>query len=226
MSIDRFLATFFDPAMITRYWPMIIEGMALTALLAAAIVVCGGVLGLLLACLRSRRWPAINFFIVLFADFWRALPPLVPILLLYFGLPNAGLELSAFTVLWLTLSLVLAAFVEEACWAGIRAIRPGQWEAARSSGMGFVQTLCWVILPQALRIALPSLTNRAIAITKMTALGTVIGVPEILNQASSAQAFSGSATPLTLGALAYLAIFLPLVVLSRWAESRLAWKRG
>ena len=69
------------------------------------------------------------------------------------------------------------------------------------------------------------LTNRAIAVTKMTALGSVIGVPDILNQATTAQSFSGNASPLTLAALAYVALFLPFVLLARWLETRFAWKR-
>ena len=69
-------------------------------------------------------------------------------------------------------------------------------------------------------------TNRTIAIIKNTALGTVIGVPEILNQATSAVSFSSNATPLTLAAIGYLVIFLPVVILGRWIETRFAWKRA
>jgi len=76
------------------------------------------------------------------------------------------------------------------------------------------------VLPQAVRMVIPPLTNRAIAITKMTALGMVIGVPDILGQATTAQSFSANASPLTLAALAYVALFLPFVVASRWLESR------
>ena len=107
----------------------------------------------------------------------------------------------------------------------LTAVDRGQWEAARSTGLGFTQALVWVALPQAVRLAIPPLTNRAIAITKMTALGTVIGVPDILNQATTAQSFSGNASPLMLAALAYVALFLPFVILARWLERRFAWKK-
>lgn len=224
-AIERFLKVFADPVVMARYWPSILEGMWLTLTLAVAIVVSGIVLGLVLACLRSARIRALNALIIVFADVWRALPPLVIILILYFGLPGMGISFSAVMVLYMVLVLVLAAFAEEIFWAAIAAIDSGQWEAARASGLRALPILAWVILPQAIRMAMPSLTNRAIAITKMTALGTVIGVPEILNQASSAQSFSGSATPLTLGAIAYLMIFLPFVVLARYLESRLNWRR-
>ena len=82
-----------------------------------------------------------------------------------------------------------------------------------------------MVLPQAIRIAIPPLTNRTIAITKGTALGSVVAVPEILGAAQSGVSFSCNPSPLTLGAIAYLVLFLPVVVLGRWIETRFAWKR-
>ena len=169
---------------------------------------------------------AVNALIVVFVDVFRALPPLVLMLLVYFGLPNVGINLPSFAVLWLVLSLVLAAFAEEIFWAGILSIPKGQWEAARSTGLSFLGTLAYVVLPQAIRLTVPPLTNRTIAITKNTALGTVIGVGEILNQATTAQSFSGNATPLMMGAIAYVILFIPVVVLGRFLETRFAWRRA
>ncbi|WP_163886357.1 ABC transporter permease subunit, partial [Providencia stuartii] len=82
--------------------------------------------------------------------------------------PSIGLTLPSFVVLWLVLALVLAAFAEEIFWAGIISLPRGQWEASRSTGLGFVQTMIYVILPQAIRLTVPPLTNRTIAITKNT----------------------------------------------------------
>ena len=82
-----------------------------------------------------------------------------------------------------------------------------------------------MVLPQALRITIPPLTNRTIAITKGTALGTVVAVTEILAQASSGVSISYNPSPLMLGAAAYLVLFLPVVVVGRWIETRFAWKR-
>jgi polar amino acid transport system permease protein len=193
--------------------------------IAAAVVVTGILLGLALAIMRAFRVLAINAMIVIFVDMFRALPPLVLVLLVYFGLPNAGINLPSFAVLWLVLSLVLAAFAEEIFWAGILSILKGQWEAARSTGLGFLGALTYIVLPQAIRLTVPPLTNRTIAITKNTALGTVIGVGEILNQATTAQSFSGNATPLMMGAIAYVVLFIPVVVLGRFLETRFAWRR-
>lgn len=223
---ELFIETFFRPDLIDKYWPDIARGMVVTIEVAALVVLTGIALGLFLAMVRSYNFRPANLVIIIFVDIMRALPPLVLILLFYFGLPSVGVVLPSFTVLWLVLSLVLAAFAEEIFWAGILSIRKGQWEAARSTGLGFSQALVHVVIPQAVRLTVAPLTNRTIAITKNTALGTVIGVAEILNQATTAQSFSGSATPLMMGGLAYIILFVPIVVFGRWLETRFAWRRA
>jgi polar amino acid transport system permease protein len=82
-----------------------------------------------------------------------------------------------------------------------------------------------VVLPQAVRLTIPPLTNRTIAITKGTALGSVVALNEILGMASSAVSNSYNPSPLTLGAGAYLVLFLPMVIVGRWLETRMRWKR-
>jgi polar amino acid transport system permease protein len=223
---SRFLDAFFKPELIDRYFPAIMKGVVVTIEVAAAVVATGIALGLVLAIARSFRVLPASALIVVFADVFRALPPLVLVLLVYFGLPNVGINLPSFAVLWLVLSLVLAAFAEEIFWAGILSVPKGQWEAARSTGLGFVATLAYVVLPQALRLTVPPLTNRTVAITKNTALGTVIGVGEILNQATTAQSFAGNATPLMMGAIAYVILFIPVVALGRFLETRFQWRRA
>ncbi len=223
---SRFLDAFFKWPLIERYFPSILKGMVVTVEIALAVVVTGLALGLVLAVVRAFRAMPVNALIVIFVDVFRALPPLVLVLLVYFGLPNVGINLPSFAVLWLVLSCVLAAFAEEIFWAGILSVPKGQWEAARSTGLGFLGTLAYIVLPQAVRLTVPPITNRTLAITKNTALGTVIGVPEILNQATTGQSFSGNATPLMMGAIAYVILFIPVVALGRFLETRFAWRRA
>ena len=216
--------SFFNAEILAQALPAVTAGLWVTLQLTLAIIPTGITLGLALALLRVRRIRLLNILIVIFADAFRALPPLVILIVLYFALPYLDIQLSGFTAAWLGLSLVLAAFSEEIFWAGILSVDEGQWEAARATGLGSGQTLVHVVLPQAIRLAIPPLTNRAIAIGKGTALASVIAVPEILNQATSIQAQTANPSPLTLAAMAYLALFLPLVVASRWVESRFGWK--
>lgn len=222
---DRFADSFLNARVAAEYLPKIIDGFWLTILLALCIIATGLAAGLGLAVVRAFGIRPLNWLIIFLVDLFRALPPLVIIALLYFGLPAAGLSFSGFASAWLALSLVLMAFTEEIFWAGITAVPKGQWEAARSTGLGFLQTLRHVVLPQAFRMTIPPLTNRTIAITKGTALASVVAVPEILGAAQAGVSFSFNPTPLTLGAAAYLVLFLPVVVLGRWVETRFAWKR-
>lgn len=223
--LDRLVDTFFNWQVMGEYLPKIVEGFVLTIQLALAVVVSGIACGLALAMVRSFRLKPVNFLIVAVVDVLRALPPLVIIIMFYFALPTVGVRMSAFVATWLALSLVLAAFAEEIFWAGILAVPKGQWEAARSTGLTFLQTLRFVVMPQAVRITIPPLTNRTIAITKGTALGAVVAVGEILYQAQTAYSFSYNPSPLTLGAIAYLILFVPVVYFGRWVETRFAWKR-
>ncbi len=208
-----------------QYAPKILDGTWVTIQLAVAVVIAGIIAGLFLSIVRTFRLKPLNFAIVLAVDVLRALPPLVIIVIFYFALPTVGIRLSAWAATWLALSLVLMAFAEEIFWAGILAVPKGQWEAARSTGLDFLQTLRDVVLPQAVRLTIPPLTNRTIAITKNTALGAVIAVGEILYQAQSAYSFSYNPSPLLLGAVAYLILFIPVVIFGRWVETRFAWKR-
>jgi len=223
---ERFLDTFFNRDVIVQYLPAIGKGFIVTCELAVLVVISGIGLGLILAIVRAYQVKVINFLIVIVVDILRSLPPLVLILMLFFGLSNVGLNLSGFAVVWLVLSMVLAAFAEEIFWAGITSVNKGQWEAARSTGLSYTKALVYVVLPQAVRLTIPPLTNRTIAITKNTALGMVIGVGEILGQASTAQSFSSNASPMMMGAVAYVLLFIPVVYAGRWIETRFAWKKA
>jgi polar amino acid transport system permease protein len=222
---ERFVEAFFNARVMAKYLPDIAYGTLVTIELAALVIASGLVAGLALALLRSFGVRPVNLLIIFVVDLFRALPPLVVIVFIYFGLPAVELSPSGFVSTWLSLALVLMAFSEEIFWAGITSIARGQWEAARSTGLSYGQTLIHVVLPQAIRLTIPPLTNRTIAITKGTALGTVVAVSEILGMASSAVSNSYNPSPLTLGAIAYLILFLPMVVVGRWLETRMTWKR-
>ena len=224
-NLDRFIETFLNTKVMLKYLPDILSGVVVTIELALLVVVTGITAGLALALLRSLGIRPLNWIIIGIVDLFRSLPPLVIIVLIYFGLPGVNLTPSGFVSTWLSLAFVLMAFAEEIFWAGITSVSKGQWEAARSTGLSFGQTLMNVVLPQALRLTIPPLTNRTIAITKGTALGTVVAVTEILGQASSAVSNSYNPSPLMMGAAAYLVLFFPVVVAGRWIETRFAWKR-
>ena len=223
--MDRLLHYYFNLDYMAKSFPALLAGLGVTVEIAAWTIVGGLTLGLSLAMLRAFRFGPLNVLIVCFVDVFRAIPPLVVIFLFYFALPYAGVNLDPFWCATLTLILNLAAVWEEIFWAGIVSVHRGQWEAGRSTGLPFGLTLLFVIMPQAVRLVIPPLTNKTISITKMTALASVVAVPELLNQASTEQGIYANPTPLMLAALMFLALFLPLVLASRWVERRFGWER-
>ena len=211
---------YFNTEILARYLPSLLAGFWMTIQVAIVTIICGVGSGLALATIRALEKKFVNALIIIWVDVFRTLPQLVVIIFVYFALPYAGIRLSPFWATVVALGAVLSAFSTEAFWAAILAVHRGQWDAARALGLRFLPTLLLIILPQAIRLAVPLLTNRAIAITKGTALGTAVSLPEILGAAQSAMAISANPSPLTLAAAFYLLFFVPLVIASRWLEAR------
>lgn len=224
--MDRLGETFGNLAVLRAYGPGVLAGLWVTLGVALTTVLAGVGGGFLLGLLRCLRWRVLDWVILAWVDLFRSLPQLVVIIVAYFALPYAGIQLSPFAATVLALGCVLSAFSAEIVWAAIGAVPPGQWDAARALGLHDGRTLATVVLPQAIRLAVPLLTNRAIAVAKGTALGAAVSLPELLSNAQSATAQSANPSPLTLAGVLYLLLFLPLVVASRWLERRSAAGHG
>lgn len=177
-------------------------------------------LGLGLAIGRTRGRGAVVRLLKAYVDFFRIVPPLVVMSILFFALPLVGVRLGGFVSAWLALAVALSAFAEEIFWTAILSVDRGQWLAARALGLGFRRTFFLVVLPQALRLAIPPLTNRTIGITKGTALASVVGVSEMLGEAIAATAYASNTTPLVMAAVGYLLLFWPLTQFSKRLERR------
>lgn len=219
------LLHFFDFSSAVPYWREILQGFLLTLAMSVLTIAIGIPLGLGLAVLRLLGLRAVNLLIVVYIDIFRAVPQLVLIVIFYFALPYGGISLGPAEATVAALAMVLSALAEEIFWASIRAVPKGQWEAGRSTGLGFLATLRHIVLPQAIRMSVPPLTNRAIGISKGTTLGSVVAVPELLNVTSSIQANTANPSLLTVGAILFVLLFLPLVRCSRWLERRMR-RRG
>jgi polar amino acid transport system permease protein len=224
--MDQIVRYFFDFSLMAAYWPDILRGFLITVQMSILTILIGIPLGLALAILRLYGIRPLNWLIIFYIDFFRAIPQLVLIVLAFFALPYFGLVLEPITATVLALAIVLSAFAEEIFWAGINAVPKGQWEAGRSTGLSFTKTLAYIILPQVVRISIPPLTNRAIGISKGTTLGSVVAVPELLNVTSSIQSNVANPTALTVGALLFLVLFLPFVRFTRWLERAYAHPRS
>ncbi|CAN5378669.1 ABC transporter permease subunit [soil metagenome] len=218
--MDRILEYYFNPEVLAIALPQVLAGFRMTVIVSLLVIAFGVLFGLLLALVKSAELRVVNALITAYVDIFRTLPQLVVIIFMYFGLPYLGLTMSPFITTVLALGLVLSAFATEIFWSAIMALPRGQWDAASALGFSRTRTLLTIILPQAIRLAVPLLTNRAISISKGTALGTAVSLPETLGQAQSVMALVANPSPLTLAAAFYVLFFLPLVIASRYLEFR------
>jgi polar amino acid transport system permease protein len=141
---------------------------------------------------------------------------LVLLIFVYFGLPFVGVDLSPFAAVAIAFLLNASSYYGEIFRAGIESVPHGQWEAARASGLTRFQTMLHVVLPQATRNVLPELISNTLEVIKLTALASVVALPELLNNARQAQALTYNPTPIVLAALMYLVLLWPVVrLLSR-----------
>jgi len=216
--MNRIVANYFNLSVMRDALPDVLHGFGITLLVSVCVIVLGLVVGLCLGVLRLTPLRPIRFAIAVYTDVFRTLPQLVIIILLYFALPYANLTISPFATTVLALGGVLSAFAADIFYAAILAVPQGQWDAAKALGLKYPLILAKVILPQAVGLAIPLLTNRAIAIAKGTALGSAVSLPEMLSTSQSITAIIANPSPITLAAAFYLLLFIPLVILSRRIE--------
>lgn len=214
--------TFFNLRVFQQALPLLLTGLWVTLLLGATSIVLGMAGGLVLALVRLYARSPLRQLAIVYIDVFRAIPLLVLLVIVYYALPFVGIRLSPFLSAVTALSLVSSAYSAEIFRAGIEAVPQGQFEAARSLGLRPWPTMWKVILPQAVRIVIPPLTSNSINVLKDTALASVVAMPDLLKQATQAQALAANPTPLIAAAGIYLLILLPLVRLVALLEQRFA----
>ena len=209
----------FELALFLKSLPSLGEGALLTARLALISIVLGVAIGTLTGVARVSRRPLLAWPAALYVTLMRAIPLLVTLMFLYYGLPSIGIQLNAFTVGVIALSITSGAYVGEIVRAGIQSIDPGQMRAARSLGMSYAKAMRRIILPQAMRRVLPPITNEALTLIKNTALVSTIALADLLRAGLEIMTWQANTfSPFAGVALFYLAITLPLVWLNGWLE--------
>ena len=212
--------TFFNWSVFIGALPALLEGLWITILLGAVSIVAGMLSGLLMALARLYGPAPLRVAARIYIDVLRSIPLLVLLVLVYYALPFVGIRMSSFVSAAMAITLVSCAYTAEIFRAGIEAIPKGQFEAADAIGLGFLRSMRYVILPQAFRIVVPPLTSNCINVLKDTALASVVAMPDLLKQATQAQALAANPTPLIGAALLYLLLLLPLVRLVSHFEDK------
>lgn len=218
--LDARLMELFD--LLREAAPVMLTGAGYTLLFALASMVGGLALGFPAAVMRMSpyallRWPA-----TLYVSVMRGTPLLVQIFVIYYGLPSIGIEFTPVTAGVLALSLNAGAYLSESLRGAIDSISIGQWRASFSLGLGYWQTLGHIVLPQALRVAVPSMSNTLISLIKDTSLVSVITMTELMLSTKEVIATTFRPLPLYLAAAAiYWCLSLAFESVQRRAERRL-----
>ncbi len=207
----------------TKYFPMLLHGAAMTVLLTVLSMALAVALGLPIAILRLYAPPPFNWLAIGYVEFFRGIPVLLLLYFIYFGLPALipGLKLGPIEAAILGFGLNYAAYEAEIYRSGFSSIPTGQWEAAASVGMGPARTFLRIILPQAIRVMLPPMTNDFVALFKDTSVVSIIAITELSKQYQILTKSGGGYVELGLiTAALYLVMSVPLGLLSRHLERR------
>ncbi|MGC1173479.1 amino acid ABC transporter permease [Polaromonas sp.] len=202
--------------------PVMLKGAGWTLLLAVTSVFFGAVIGTVVAITRLAKVPGLAQLAALYVSCMRGTPLLVQLFVIYFGLPSIGIQFDPITAGILGLSLNVGAYLSETIRGAINGVEHGQWNAARSLGLTQTQTLRYVVGPQALRLAVPSLSNSLISLIKDTSLVSVIAVSELMLATKEVIATTFQPFPLYLAAAAmYWAMSASFETLQTKLEVRL-----
>jgi cystine transport system permease protein len=209
-------------ALLREAAPVMLTGAGYTLLFALASMIGGLALGFPAAVLRMSPWAVLRWPATLYVSLIRGTPLLVQIFVIYYGLPSIGIEFNPVTAGVLALSLNAGAYLSESLRGAIDSISVGQWRASFSLGLGYWQTLGHIVLPQALRVAVPSMSNTLISLIKDTSLVSVITMTELMLTTKEVIATTFRPLPLYIAAAAiYWCMSLAFEGLQRRAERHL-----
>jgi polar amino acid transport system permease protein len=212
----------FDPQLFVKILPSLAYGAYITVKLTSISILLGLILGTFLGMGRISKNPLFFSISTSYVEFIRGTPLLVQIMIVYYGLPAIGLNLPAEPAGILALTLNSGAYIAEIIRAGIQSVPKGQMEAARSLGMTYLQSMRYIIFPQAFRNVLPALGNEFIALLKDSSLLSVIAIAELTRVGKQIYSTTFNAwTPLLGVALFYLMMTLPLSRLVNYAQRRI-----
>jgi aspartate/glutamate/glutamine transport system permease protein len=200
------------------------EGLIVTLEVALAAILCSFVLGALLGILRYTQLPLLSHLATLYIEGMRNIPLLLVIFFGYFGFKEWGIQIPITLSVILSMTIFTSALIAEIVRSGLRSVERGQIEAARAQGLTYVQTLRYIIMPQALKRIIPPLVSQFVSLIKDTSLGVAISLPELTHHAMIIyNQYMNVAIPMLLFvALIYFAINYTLSRISRRLEQKLA----
>ena len=209
-------------SLLEEFLPLLPKALGLTVMLSVVSFVLGSALGAMIALMRLSRFRVLRVAMWGYVAFFRGVPLLILVLVIYFGLPDVGLNFPPIQAAIIAFSLYAAAYLSEHFRAAIGGVDQGQWEAAQSIGMSHPRLLWRIIRPQAVRLATPSVTGQFIHLVKDTSLATMAAVPELTGTAERVGSATFQYTEAYLAAaVAYLLLNLVLTIGQGQLEKRM-----
>lgn len=210
-----------DWSSIHIYLPFLLKGAEMTIYITVLSLIISTPLGLLFAAAKMCPWKIISWPISVIINITRSLPMIVVLFYIYFVFPDIGITLTSFQASVMGIAFCFSTFIAEIFRSGIESVDRGQLEAARSMGMSYGKAMRRVVLPQAFHVALPPYSNTLVMMLKDSALASTIAVTEMTRQGQliAASTFDNT-TVYTLVALLYLALCLPLLILTKRLEKQ------
>ncbi len=203
--------------------PFFFKGLWMTVQISFLSLISCTVLGFILGIFRSGKNIWIRRIIGIYVAFVRGTPFVVQVFIIFFILPEWGLQLEAFPAALLAMTIMGAGFVCEIVAGGIASISKGQWEAATASGLTLFQQLRLVIIPQAMKVILPPLVGQFVLLIKDTSVVSVIGVMDLTRVGwVTVIRIPEGLMVFSLVGLLYFVISYPLILLSNYLERRMA----
>lgn len=212
-----------DFTILTDHWDMYLQGFGNTIKASVIALIGSCLLGTIIAVFRIAPIRILNWIGTAYVEFIRNIPLLVIVFFIFVGLPTIGVRLNPFSAGTVGLIIYTASFIAETIRAGIAAVPKGQMEAARSSGLTYIQTMYYIILPQAIKLVIPPMSNQCINLVKNSSiLGVIAGLDLMyFGDLISADTFVTFDVYIFVG-LFYLLLTLPLSWVGRHFERRLA----
>lgn len=220
--MNELVDTFLNLDVLAKVWPLLLQGFWMTLALAAVTVPLSVAVGLAIAMAQDLPGKFLRFLLIAYVDVLRAIPPLVLLIFIFFGLPFLGLRLNEFTAAVLALTLNGSSYFAEIFRAGLESVPRGQREAARSTGMSWRVSMFHVVAPQGARNVLPDLISNTVELVKQTSIASVVALQELLRSAQLAQGLVYNPTPLIAAAIVYFLMFWPFVRLVSRLQNRTA----
>lgn len=217
-----FVRLFVNPVLMVQSLPTVFNGFLLAIGTVAVAFPLAIPIGFLFSLMRMSKFRVLRGIASLYVNIVRGTPLFLQIYIAFLGLPLAGITIPRFPLGVLVLCMNSGAYLCEIFRAGIQSIPKGQFEASRSLGMNGAQTMLFVIVPQTVRRVIPTVTSEFILLYKDTSMLAAVGVMDIVLQARTIVANTGSITPYVVAALFYLVITLPLTKIVGMLEERLA----